>query len=132
MEELLDFSFERVGKLAAERGVQLDDAHKEELWLYVQRMKVEQPDWVSLSHYQDRSSRQKFDSCLDDITEVSRFHTAQLSWDPCQSWDQPRHASLSRDSLEATALPCEEKDCADESNVKTKSSEADVQDTQDI
>lgn len=123
MEELLDFSFERVGKLADERGVQLDDAHKEELWLYVQRMKAEQPDWVSLSHYQDRSSQQQqFDSCLDNFTEVSRFHTAQLSWDPCQSWEEPRQASFSRDSLEITALPCEEKGDADERDVKPKSS----------
>lgn len=123
MEELLDFSFERVGKLAAERGVQLDDAHKEELWLYVQRMKAEQQDWVSLSHYQDHSSRQQFDSCLDDFTGASRFHTAQLSWDPHQSWDQSYHASFSRDSLETTALPREEKDNVAEShNIKTKSS----------
>ncbi|KAH7947635.1 hypothetical protein HPB52_014838 [Rhipicephalus sanguineus] len=123
MEELLDFSFERVGKLAAEKGVQLDDAHKEELWLYVQRMKAEQQDWVSMSHYQDHSSRQQFDSCLDDFTGASRFHTAQLSWDPHQSWDQSYHASFSRDSLETTALPREEKDDVAEShNVKTKSS----------
>lgn len=123
MEELLDFSFERVGKLATERGVHLDDAHKEELWLYVQRMKAEQPDWVSLSHYQDHSSRQLYNSCLEDFTEGSQFHTAQLSWDPSQCWDKSCHASFSRDSLETTALQCQEKDAADTQNsVKVKSS----------
>ncbi|KAL1416507.1 hypothetical protein MTO96_027871 [Rhipicephalus appendiculatus] len=132
MEELLDFSFERVGKLAAERGVQLDDAHKEELWLYVQRMKAEQPDWVSLSHYQDRSSRQKFDSCLDDITEVSRFHTAQLSWDPCQSWDQPRHASFSRDSLGGNSVTVRRERLRRRKQRQDEVLQADVQDTQDI
>ncbi|XP_075551547.1 uncharacterized protein LOC142585011 [Dermacentor variabilis] len=122
MEELLEFSFERVGKLAAERGVELDDAHKEELWLYVQRMKAEQPDWVSLSHYQDRSSRQLFDSCLEDFTGATHFHTAQLTWDT-SSWNQSCHASFSQDSLETTALPFAEINSAGKANsVKTKSS----------
>lgn len=84
MEQLLDFSFERIGRLAAERGVHLDDSRKEELWLFIERMKEEQHDWLSLSKFQDRTSRQFYGSCLDftSLTSNSQFHTArQLSWE---------------------------------------------------
>ncbi|XP_037579946.1 uncharacterized protein LOC119462731 [Dermacentor silvarum] len=132
MEELLEFSFERVGKLAAERGVELDDANKEELWLYVQRMKAEQPDWVSLSHYQDRSSRQLFDSCLEDFTGVEHFHTAQLSWDT-SSWNQSCHASFSQDSLDDHSVALyRDKRCGQGQERQDEVLQADVQDAQDV
>ncbi|XP_077486061.1 uncharacterized protein LOC144097182 [Amblyomma americanum] len=109
MEELLEFSFERVGRFAAERGVDVDDDHKDELWRYVQRMKAEQPDWLSLSQYHDRTSRQLFDSCQEDITGDTLFHTAQLSWDPLPQNDSCR-ASLGHDSTASTAIPGTEVD----------------------
>lgn len=52
MEDLLEFSFERIGKLAAARGVEMSDERKAELWQYVARMKVSAP-WIphsSLRH----------------------------------------------------------------------------------
>ncbi|KAM7298985.1 hypothetical protein ISCGN_019552 [Ixodes scapularis] len=48
MEDLLQFSFERIGKLAAARGVEMSDERKAELWQYVARMKTEEPEWLSL------------------------------------------------------------------------------------
>lgn len=101
MEQLLDFSFERIGRLAAERGVHLDDSHKEELWLFIERMKAEQPDWLSLSKFHDRSSRQVYGSCLDVtcLSSRSQFHTArQLSWETLSLDDGSAHTSFLRES----------------------------------
>ncbi|XP_077539046.1 uncharacterized protein LOC144151786 isoform X1 [Haemaphysalis longicornis] len=104
MEQLLDFSFERIGRLAAERGVHLDDSHKEELWLFIERMKEEQSDWLTLSKLHDRTSRQLYGSCLDFtcLSSQSRFHTArQLSWEEL-SLDESAQTSFLRASPATT------------------------------
>ncbi|KAH7983631.1 hypothetical protein HPB52_013195 [Rhipicephalus sanguineus] len=47
MEELLDFSFDHIDKLAERRGKTITIAEKWRLWDYVQRMKREQPYWIT-------------------------------------------------------------------------------------
>lgn len=47
MEELLHFSFDHIDKLAERRGKTIASSEKWRLWDYVQRMRREQPYWVS-------------------------------------------------------------------------------------
>lgn len=47
MEELLNFSFDHIDKLAERRGKTISTTEKWRLWDYVQRMKREQPYWVT-------------------------------------------------------------------------------------
>ncbi|KAL1471895.1 hypothetical protein MTO96_023368 [Rhipicephalus appendiculatus] len=47
MEELLDFSFDHIDKLAERRGKTITITEKGRLWDYVQRMKREQPYWIT-------------------------------------------------------------------------------------
>ncbi|KAL1434950.1 hypothetical protein MTO96_011308 [Rhipicephalus appendiculatus] len=47
MEDLLDFSFDHIDKLAERRGKTITIAEKWRLWDYVQRMKREQPFWIT-------------------------------------------------------------------------------------
>ncbi|XP_070385413.1 uncharacterized protein [Dermacentor albipictus] len=47
MEELLEFSFDHIDKLAERRGKTIGSPEKLHLWGYVQQMKREQPYWVT-------------------------------------------------------------------------------------
>ncbi|XP_075540580.1 uncharacterized protein LOC142575261 isoform X1 [Dermacentor variabilis] len=47
MEELLEFSFDHIDKLAESRGKTIESPEKWHLWEYVQQMKREQPYWVT-------------------------------------------------------------------------------------
>lgn len=47
MEELLEFSFDHIDKLAARRGKTVTSDEKLRLWDYVQRMRSEQGDWIT-------------------------------------------------------------------------------------
>ncbi|XP_050052623.1 uncharacterized protein [Dermacentor andersoni] len=47
MEELLEFSFDHIDKLAERRGKTIASPEKFHLWEYVQQMKREQPYWVT-------------------------------------------------------------------------------------
>lgn len=77
MEELLDFSFDHIDKLAERRGKTITITEKWRLWDYVQRMKREQPYW---------------------ITKES------VSWDELEAKYALRSRSLSSDSLRGDLL----------------------------
>lgn len=47
MEELLEFSFDHIDQLAERRGKTIASTEKCRLWDYVQRMRCEQPYWVT-------------------------------------------------------------------------------------
>ncbi|XP_070385168.1 uncharacterized protein [Dermacentor albipictus] len=47
MEELLEFSFDQIDKLAERRGKTIATTEKLRLWEYVQQMRCEQPYWVT-------------------------------------------------------------------------------------
>ncbi|XP_075536103.1 uncharacterized protein LOC142571544 [Dermacentor variabilis] len=47
MEELLEFSFDQIDKLAERRGKTIATTEKLRLWEYVQQMRREQPYWVT-------------------------------------------------------------------------------------
>lgn len=47
MEELLEFSFDHVDKLAQRRGKTVTAMEKLRLWDYIQQMRLEEPDWVT-------------------------------------------------------------------------------------
>lgn len=47
MEELLEFSFDHVDKLAARRGTSVTSMEKLRLWDYIQQMRLEEPYWAT-------------------------------------------------------------------------------------
>ncbi|KAM7312345.1 hypothetical protein ISCGN_009250 [Ixodes scapularis] len=49
MNELLEFSFDRIDRLAETCGMEVSMEQKQELWSYVQRMQMEKSDWLSPS-----------------------------------------------------------------------------------
>ncbi|CAN7948105.1 unnamed protein product [Ixodes pacificus] len=49
MNELLEFSFDRIEKLAKKHGNTISELQKEDLWEYVQRMRAEKSEWLSPS-----------------------------------------------------------------------------------
>ncbi|CAN8015162.1 unnamed protein product [Ixodes persulcatus] len=49
MNELLEFSFDRIEKLAKKHGNTISELQKEDLWEYVQRMRSEKSEWLSPS-----------------------------------------------------------------------------------
>lgn len=47
MEQLLNFSYDHIDRLAAKRKTTVEPAEKDRLWDYIQTMKKEQPDWTT-------------------------------------------------------------------------------------